>query len=788
MKLGQIENFKITGCYYAGTRVPKEYKLNGSGNCAFGWDDVYDVPVDVEISFGEEWFVGAIDLNLCGGVKKLEVYNKGEKVAVHSGESGKTVGGYMVIPVSVYASALTIRFYPALLAVDFHTLRFLGAKEDTVPTVWPTLRSIEYQDDTVKIKDISASGDDIDELYAAKFLKEQLLEYYGGSIFAQDGVSVVFKKESYEGERYTVAYNDGKFVLSAATRLTLLFAAETLRQTASPEGVRIFNCDDAPQKQLRGIHIGLPRRDRFEFLQRLMKYVILPLRYNTVFMEFAGGMRFDRHPEIAEAYLDAVKKAEAGLQPPFPHAGLASDGTVLEKEDVKELVAGIKELGFEFIPEVQSLGHVQYITNAHPEIAEIEEKEVVVTDTRNEDTRPASFYHHCYCPSNEESYRIIFDIIDEIVEVSQPNTYVHIGHDEVYDIGICKKCRQRGAAVMYAEHVTRLHDYLAEKYGLKTVIWSDMIHKNPTIAYETAAAINMLPKDILMLDFIWYFHIGADIEDELLPEGYTLAYGNLYSSHFPRYESRIAKENVIGGQVSTWAVTSEEKFVLNGKMWDFMYLAEMLWNSDIYDSKNRRGYNELLIKHVQPTMRDALHNKLAPHGWKEKSFEIPEGKETLPCEISELDPNAILCKDSVKVDLCGTYERLYIEHATLLRAPCVAWEFGKTVGEYTLAYEDGSTVSIPVRYATEVLSTDFVYGEPMNGGAWCYYRHTGYVGTWVIEPTKRAKAKDGSDVAFTRFCFENPHPEKALKSITYTPEKDDYCGLVLASICGANRI
>lgn len=112
MKLGQIENFKITGCYYAGTRVPKEYKLNGSGNCAFGWDDVYDVPVDVEISFGEEWFVGAIDLNLCGGVKKLEVYNKGEKVAVHSGESGKTVGGYMVIPVSVYASALTIRFYP----------------------------------------------------------------------------------------------------------------------------------------------------------------------------------------------------------------------------------------------------------------------------------------------------------------------------------------------------------------------------------------------------------------------------------------------------------------------------------------------------------------------------------------------------------------------------------------------------------------------------------------------------------------------------------------------------
>lgn len=78
--------------------------------------------------------------------------------------------------------------------------------------------------------------------------------------------------------------------------------------------------------------------------------------------------------------------------------------------------------------------------------------------------------------------------------------------------------------------------------------------------------------------------------------------------------------------------------------------------------------------------------------------------------------------------------------------------------------------------------------EPMNGGAWCYYRHTGYVGTWYIEPTKRAKTKDGGDVAFTCFCFENPHPEKFLKSITFTPEKDDYCGLVLASIHAANRV
>ena len=48
--------------------------------------------------------------------------------------------------------------------------------------------------------------------------------------------------------------------------------------------------------------------------------------------------------------------------------------------------------------------------------------------------------------------------------------------------------------------IFEFRDYLKEK-GLGTVIWSDMLQ--PVTNYQTPNAINLLPRDILCLDFIW---------------------------------------------------------------------------------------------------------------------------------------------------------------------------------------------------------------------------------------------------------------------------------------------
>ena len=83
------------------------------------------------------------------------------------------------------------------------------------------------------------------------------------------------------------------------------------------------------------------------------------------------------------------------------------------------------------------------------------------------------------------------------------------------------------------------------------MIWGDMLQ--PVTKYLTPPAVDLIPKDIVLLDFIWYFHLDKDIEDHLLERGFKVIMGNMYSSHYPRYEARRSKKGILGAEVSTWA-------------------------------------------------------------------------------------------------------------------------------------------------------------------------------------------------------------------------------------------
>ena len=207
------------------------------------------------------------------------------------------------------------------------------------------------------------------------------------------------------------------------------------------------------------------------------------------------------------------------------------------------------------------------MTVAHPDIAErAENSEIVeVIDGKDADIPPNEFYGHSYCPSNPKSYEILFDLIDEIVDVFSPREYVHMGHDEVYQIGVCPRCKGKSPADLLAEDVNRIHAYLAKK-GLKMMIWADMFQK--VTKYQTSAALDQIPDDIILLDFVWYFHMNEDIEDNLLEKNRKVVLGNMYSSHYPRYETRVVKKGVLGAQTSTWVTTREHEIAREGKMYE----------------------------------------------------------------------------------------------------------------------------------------------------------------------------------------------------------------------------
>src|SRR5260221_14709848 len=76
-----------------------------------------------------------------------------------------------------------------------------------------------------------------------------------------------------------------------------------------------------------------------------------------------------------------------------------------------------------------------------------------------------------YCPWNPESYRILFDVMDEYLDVLKPRR-VHIGHDEWRAGAFCPRCRGKDTGELLAGDILKIRAHL-EQRGLETWLWGD---------------------------------------------------------------------------------------------------------------------------------------------------------------------------------------------------------------------------------------------------------------------------------------------------------------------------
>ncbi len=351
-----------------------------------------------------------------------------------------------------------------------------------------------------------------------------------------------------------------------------------------------------------------------------------------------------------------------------------------------------------------------------------------------------------------------------------------MGHDEVYQIGVCPVCKGQDPARLYARHVTLMHDYLARK-GLRMMIWADMLQ--PTERYLTYPARDMIPKDILLLDFIWYFHFDLDMEDHLLPYGFSVLMGNLYSSHYPRYFARSEKKNMLGGEVSTWCRFNEETLAELGKFWDVMYTAQMLWSRN-FREEMRPVYTHVLTDFVQPRMRAALRGTAyGSDTAKTVSVPLPRGDASgIPDGVLARFPSAIRA-DGVRIPVNRALKSLRFCHTALFRMPCRNFEALERTGEYVVRYSDGQEAAVPVKYNGNIVCWNTRYAEPLPQQ---FYRHRGYAATWQADPVYEGKDRDGRDVLVLGFDWQNPHPEKVISEIAFRAAAPDLSVTVLAGL------
>lgn len=152
----------------------------------------------------------------------------------------------------------------------------------------------------------------------------------------------------------------------------------------------------------------------------------------------------------------------------FPFQGMlaeAKHGNAYSVDDVNIIKAVAKQNGLKIIPLVQTYGHLEWLLKikkfAH--LREVADFPQVIT------------------PCLNESYTVIFEMLDQVIKLHNDVTEFHVGCDEVYYKLTHESCfnfpDRDNFAKAFMSHLVKIATYIRTKIpNVKIIFWDDMMH------------------------------------------------------------------------------------------------------------------------------------------------------------------------------------------------------------------------------------------------------------------------------------------------------------------------
>lgn len=323
-----------------------------------------------------------------------------------------------------------------------------------------------------------------------------------------------------QGYRMKIA--PGLIEITGNTDQGLFYGAQTLLQLLKP-GPRgklllpIASIEDWPKLQLRFLHWDTKHhQDRMETLKRYLDWAAR-FKVNVIGFELEDKFEYPTNPVI-------------GAPGAFTSA------------ELQEIVNYGLERFIQVAPVIQAPAHMAYALK-HPQFAHLR------ADGNN--------YQACLC--DEESYKLIFQMYDDVIRATKGVDYLFVSTDEVYYAGVCAKCDKpytpENRSLKWVEFVRRARDFAASR-GRRILVWAEY----PLLPEH----VKMIPPDVIDGVIGETEYLKTENELGMRQLAYTSMQGAefLFPNHLPNYQSAGGDQGTSVGRLK-----SAFQDISFGKVW-----------------------------------------------------------------------------------------------------------------------------------------------------------------------------------------------------------------------------
>ncbi len=293
----------------------------------------------------------------------------------------------------------------------------------------------------------------------------------GGDGFGDVCRFYVNKKGDIHKEGYRLVVGSSGITMDVADGAGLYYGLQTLQQLWNQCGGRLpfLEIDDYPALELRGIMLDIGRNK------------IPSMETMYALLDKLSAMRINHVQFYMEGYCYQYKK--------YPY--LFTNDTPVNGEEFRALDQYAKSRFIDLVPNQNVLGHMdQWL--ATPQLnplAECEDGFIF----ENLFWRPPMTLD----VNDPKSLAFVTDMLDDLLE-NFTSPLLNVNMDEPFELGQGKnqkEAQESGKASLYLGYARKINDYCKSK-NRRMMMWGDQVLENP-------ASVEALPKDIILLDWIY---------------------------------------------------------------------------------------------------------------------------------------------------------------------------------------------------------------------------------------------------------------------------------------------